>query len=278
MKKAFFEPLNIIGIISLIFFFSVLLTWERGGNAGPIENSVNYVIVPLQKGLTYFGDMLQNKVDFVKNVKELEKINSKLQKRVDELTYENIVLEQSKEELNRLRELYELDQQYSDFEKTGARVIAKEPGNWFNEFTIDKGAEDGLEEGMVVLSGAGLCGRIIKVFNNSSVVLSVIDDRSRVSASVSRTSDTLIVKGDLTLYNKGYLEADYIDEGVNPVVGDKILTSELGQYYPSGILIGSVIQVDTKDDKTKKVYVKPYVNFKRLKEVLIITTPRSSYE
>ena len=69
----------------------------------------------------------------------------KLQARVDELVTENNYLQEEKYELERLQELYKLDQSYADYEKTAAHVIGKDAGNWFSSFTIDKGSIDGIK-------------------------------------------------------------------------------------------------------------------------------------
>ncbi len=279
MRKKHLSPINIIGAISVIFFFIIILTWESGGEVSSFEKSVSYVIIPLQKGMSYFSDKLQKDVYAIKNLSKLKEMNEELQKEVDELTYENIVLKQSKDELNRLRELYQLDKKYDDFPKIGARVIAKNPGNWYNEFTIDKGSDDGIQNGMVVLSGAGLCGRIIKAASNYSVVMAIIDDRSGVSAAIARTDDTLIVRGNLALFNDGFLEAVNIKDGANPVVGDQVLTSHLGDYFPSGILIGKIVDLESGvGGLTKKAYIKPYVDFKNIREVLVIDKLWEDYE
>ena len=69
-------------------------------------------------------------------------------------------LQQDKYELNNLRELYKLDEEYADYRKVGARVVSKEAGNWFHSFVINKGSLDGLEPDMNVMAGSGLVGHI----------------------------------------------------------------------------------------------------------------------
>ncbi len=279
MKKKTFRPINIVGIATVLFFFVIIFTWENADNVSSAEKSLAYVVIPLQRGMSYFGERLQKDIYVLKNLGELKEINEKLQKDVDTLTYENIVLQGSKDELNRLRALYELDKQYDDFPKTGARVISMQSGNWYNEFKIDKGENDGIKEGMVVLSGAGLCGRIIKTAPNYSYVMTIIDDRSNVSGALSRTDDNLIVKGDLTLFSDGLLEVVNIKNEANPVVGDEVVTSHLGDYYPSGILIGEIVSLeDAVGGLTKKAYLKPYVDFKNIREVLVINKVWDKYE
>lgn len=266
-----FTPSNIVAAITVVFFFMIILTWETSDEISSVQKSISYVVIPVQKGVTYFGDWLVDRVAFVKNIGEMEDDNAALKNEVDKLTYENQILIQSKQELARLRELYELDRRYADYPKTAARVIGKDPGNWYSVFTIDKGADDGIELNMVVMAGAGLCGRIIQVGPNYAKVRSIIDDTSSVSGIVERTNDLCTVKGDLTLYNEGYLKVAYVSDDINLVINDKITTSHLGKVYPPGILVGEVIKIeDDPDTLTQVAYISPYVNFKHLQEVLVI--------
>ncbi len=183
----------------------------------------------------------------------------------------NEILEQSKDELERLRVLYELDQRYADYPKTGARVIGKDPGNWYSVFVIDKGSDEGIEVDMVVISGAGLVGRVIEVGPVHAKVRSIIDDTSSVSATINRTNDLCTVKGELTLFDEGVISVDYIPDEVNLIVGDEISTSHLGEVYPPGILIGEITMVDEAPNKmSQRAYLRPVVDFKHLEEVLVI--------
>lgn len=262
---------NIIVGITVLFLFIIILTWETRDEISPAEKSITHVIIPVQKGVTYFGDWLVERVDFIKNINELEVQNLDLIERVDRLAYENEILKQSKDELETLRELYELDQRYADYPKTGARVIGKDPGNWYSVFNIDKGSDDGITVDMVVLSGAGLVGRIIEVGPGYAKVRSIIDDTSSVSGKISRTKDLCTVRGDLTLFNEGLISVEYISDDVNVIVGDEITTSHLGEVYPPGILLGEIVRVDDAPNKMSQIaYLRPVVDFKHLENVLVI--------
>ena len=186
---------------------------------------------------------------------------------------ENIRLQQDRYELTNLRELYDLDAQYDEYDKVGARIIAKDSGNWFHSFVIDKGAEDGLAIDMNVMAGSGLVGRITDVGPNWSKVMSVIADNSNTSGMVLSTSDNLIVSGNLELYAEGVIEFEKLVDSADRVVeGDKIVTSNVSDKYLPGILIGyiSSINVDS-NNLTKSGLITPAVDFEHLEEVLVIT-------
>ena len=119
----------------------ILLSFFEGDAVAPVRQVSGFVITPIQKGINGFGSWLSGLTDNFDDAVTLRAKNEELQAKVDTLTEENSQLVQDKEELTRLRELYDLDQQYTDYEKVGARVIAKESGNWFQLFTIDKGQQ-----------------------------------------------------------------------------------------------------------------------------------------
>mgnify|MGYP002561894019 FL=1 len=156
--------------IAISFFTNKLVT--------PLKNVVSAVVVPLQKGMNYMGLWATDGYDRLQEVNRLLDENEKLNEQVDNLTEENNRLKQDTYELDRLRELYELDAKYTEYPKTGARIIGTSSDNWFSTFTIDKGSDDGLETDMNVIAGGGLVGIITEVGKNYSVVKSIIEDGS----------------------------------------------------------------------------------------------------
>ena len=107
----------------------------------------------------WMGDMKDN----FSTMKQLKSENKKLREQVDALTTENNYLQEERYEFERLQELYKLDQNYAEYEKTAAHVIGKDAGNWFGTFTIDKGSKDGIEVNMNILAGSGLVGIVTDV-------------------------------------------------------------------------------------------------------------------
>ena len=189
------------------------------------------------------------------------------------MTIENIKLQQDRYDLTNLRELYNLDSQYDEYEKIGARIIAKDSSNWFHTFVINKGAEDGLLTDMNVMAGSGLVGRIVDVGPDWSKVMSIIDDNSNTSGMVLSTSDNLMVRGDLEQYAEGMIRVEMLIDNADRVVeGDKIVTSNVSDKYLPGILIGYIAKVNVDSNNlTKSGLITPAVDFEHLEEVLVIT-------
>lgn len=267
-------------ILSAISVILMLVTFVFDIPLKPLNEIVSVTVVPLQKGISIVGENLYSKKELFKQVNELVDQNNKLMEQVNELTIENNKLLQDTIELNSLLKLYELDQTYSDYPKTGARVISGSTGNWFSTFIIDKGSNDGLKVGMNVLAGGGLVGRITEVGANWSRVLSIIDDTSNVSCMVLTTNDHLMVSGSLANMENGYINFNQLSENAKNVeVGDKIVTSNISDVYLPGIPVGNISYME-KDSNHLSVsgYITPSVNFDHISEVLVITKLKTELE
>ena len=267
--------LFILSVICVVLMGLSVVT--EGNSNGPLHQVANYTIIPMQKGINTIGIWMN---DFIENFETLQEVradNEELKAKVDDLTFKNNMLQQDKHELDRLRELYELDQNYRDYKKIGARVTANDSGNWFSSFIIDKGADDGITKDMNVMAGTGLVGIVTEVGPNWARVRSIIDDASNVSALVLSTSDKCIVNGDLTLMQEGKIRFEQLANNDSEVEsGEQLVTSHSSSKYLPGILIGYVTEVNVDaNNLTRSGYIVPAVDFQHLQEVLIITTTKS---
>lgn len=259
--------------LSLLCVCMIGITTIKGSILNPLRTAVGYVLVPIQSGVNRVGGGLYNELSSVGKLKTALAENETLKTRVDELTEENTRLRSEQFELERLRSLYELDQEYMQYHKIGARIIAKDSGSWFSVFRIDKGSDDGIKEDMNVIAGGGLVGIVTDVGANYATVRSIIDDSSRVSAMAQQSGDSCIVAGDLQLFKEGRIKLSYMEKDDDIKDGDMIVTSNISGKFLPGILVGYAtdITVDYNDNLTKSGYLIPAARFDRLQEVLVIT-------
>lgn len=269
----------------LLFFLSlfccimIILSFALDFSQSPFKDVAGYLLTPLQSGINQVGGWLSGKMDYFEDNLDLVQKNEELQAKVDELTVENTQLLQDRDELNSLRDLYELDHQYESYEKVGARVISREDGgNWYSIFTINKGTDDGLSVDMNVMAGSGLVGIITDVGPNWATVRSIIDDYSNVSAEISETSDTCIIAGDLSLIDDGKIHLVKLnDPDSKAKAGDMVVTSQISDKFLPGILIGYISEIGTDaNNLTRSGYISPVVDFKDIKEVLVIKNLKQS--
>ena len=264
-------------LIIVIVICVILMGVERitGGN-GPISFVANYTVIPMQKGIGYVGRYMSDLSDNFETLQDMKKENRKLQSKVDDLTIDNTRLRQDQYELERLRELYKLDENYSDYKKVGAHVISNNGSNWFSDFTIDKGKKDGIKKNCNVLAGSGLVGIVTEVGPHYARVRSIIDDESNISAMLLSTSDTCVVRGDLKQMENGRIRFEKLANNDNKIeVGEQVVTSHVSDRFLQGLFVGYVSEVKVDSNNlTRSGYITPAVDFNKLQEVLVITTTK----
>ncbi len=258
--------------VAVAVFIVMGITFATSKNPSSASGNVlGTVLRPVQGFFSSIGDGVGGFFGFIGDMKNFQQENLELKDKVDELSAKVRELEGFRQENERLRQLLDFKSAASQWDMVGCEVIAKEPGNWFHSFTIDKGEHDGIRVDDAVLSGYGLVGRVTEVGPTWAKVLTIIDTESSVGALNSRTQDFAIVDGDLSLAEEGKCKLSYLAKNSSPVVGDSILTSGLGGVYPEGILIGSVS--DIKSDSmgySQYAIIDTAVDFERIREVMVI--------
>lgn len=280
-SKFVLPPKYILMILTGICVITILVSFTFNISGGPLYTAAGYVFIPMQEGINTVGTWINDKANSLKNLNEVMAENEALQKQVDELTVELNTVNLEQYELQNLRELLELDQKYPSYEKVAANVIGKDSSNWFNNFTINKGTNDGIEINMNVIAGSGLVGIVTEVGPNYATVTSIINDTAKVSGMVTTTSDNLIVNGSLQSMNETMvIEFSNLNDSDNEVqIGDPIVTSYISDKYQQGILIGyiSSLEMDA-NNLTKSGTITPAVDFEHIEEVLVILDKKQRAE
>lgn len=260
-------------IMTIVGISLIAMTFSTNVFSGPVKNAASYVVVPFQNGINVVGEWLTGLTDGFRNSQELAEKNRELQDKIDELTLQNQGLLENQAELLRLQELLQTGDDYAQYNKVGATIISKDPGNWYSTFVINKGTEEGLAVDMNVIAKGGLVGIITEVGDHWATVRSIIDDASNVSGMIANTNDHCVVSGNLTLMNSDLIEFSQlvIDEGT-VVEGDAVVTSNVSDKYQTGILIGYINDMEKDaNNLTTSGTIIPTVDFKNLREVLVIT-------
>ena len=166
-----------------------------------------------------------------------------------------------------------------DFQKTfghrtvTAAVVGRAPDGLTRSLTIGRGSADGLAVGMVVVSGAGLVGRVSEVTRGTATVQTLVDASSRVNSytSGSGLEGTVVGEG-------GPLSMEVLPKpGVVVAPGEWVLTSGIGGLYPRGILVGQVALFHRRDSATLETAdLAPAVDFDAVSTVLVVMDFRAT--
>lgn len=237
-----------------------------------VSNAVNVIISPMQKIISGGMNSAKNFFSFVFHMEDYQNENEELKKQVALLEKEIRETEELKKENSRLRSMLDMKSRTVEYTTEAAEIIAKDSGNWFNSFTVDKGTADGVELYDPVITHDGLVGYVSEAGSTYSKVTAIIDSTASVAATVKRTADSAVVEGDLKLQEQGRCRMVYVDKASVITVGDDLETSGLGGIYPKGIYIGRVLEITNDSaELSQQAIIETAVDFDSLSEVLIIT-------
>ena len=269
----------ILIVLTALCVLLIGITSLRDGVMDPLRTGVGYFLIPIQSGVNKVGTGIYNELTDFTRLKGALAENEKLKDEIARLTEDNSRLQAERSELERLRSLSQLDQDYMQYDKIGARVIARDSEKWFQVFRINKGSADGVRVDMNVMADGGLVGIVTDVGANYATVRSIIDDSSRVSAMPVDSEYSCIVAGDLTQYEQGRLRITDFSKDEVVQDGDQIVTSNISTKFLPGILIGYAVDVTVDSEHlTQSGYLIPVVDFDNLQEVFVITDVKEMEE
>lgn len=272
-------PAKYVLLFMAIFCIIIIVCSARLSFSASAANTVmGYVFVPMQKGINVVGTGLNNLKDNMATRKTLMAENEELSSQLEEAREQLNQIQIDVDELEQLRELYDMDNSYSQYDKLAASVIGKDSGNWFSTFIIDKGTRDGVENGMNVIADGALAGVVIDVGPNYSTVRSIIDDNSNISCRNISTGEIMVVSGSLQSMNESsrITFSDLRDSEDAAQTGDEIVTSDISDLYLPGIPVGYITDISEDSNKlTKSGELTTIVNFSHLEKVFVIMQTKS---
>lgn len=206
-----------------------------------------------------------------KQYERLRLENENLKQELDKIKYYETENEELTTEISKLKELVKINKLLSDKELVNASVLSRGIDYWSESLMIDKGLNEGISNNMAVISGGSLIGITDNVSHFNSNVLLLSNSKFPVNISVKVKLDDREVVGILNNYNNGLFEVVGIVDNVDIPSGSKVVTTGLGNIFPSGLLVGYVSSVTTDNfDLSKIVNVKSDVDFDDISYVTIV--------
>jgi rod shape-determining protein MreC len=201
--------------------------------------------------------------------KELLEASAKIKTLEKQLAESQLELGKAKRQagdIEKLRALLSL-RNHLELPTLAADVIARNPDNWFEQVTLDRGAKDHIKIGSAVITSSGIVGQIISVSENASVVRLLTDPDQKIGVIIPRINQP----GVLTGHQKAPPSIDFIPVGTAVEVGDKVVALGNGGIFPSEHPIGQVAGVQRdKNGTTLSIEVKLSENLLDLTQVLIV--------
>ncbi len=258
-----------------VSLFSILLSENR--TLDPLQNLSLTIAAPMENGLRDAADPISDFFHGVLNRGDLVRENERLREELERLQVGAADTEDAQRRIQVLEEALGVKESRPDDVFVVADVIAQDPSGFKRALAINRGAADGLDEGMVVLSNSGsLVGVVSLAYEEFSWLRLISDPNSAVNITVLTEGEAGsevrgVAVGDL----RSSLSLEMLPTEAAIQEGDLVITSGLGGNYPRTLLLGSVTSVDEKPQAlSKRATMEPAADLSSLDTVLIITNFR----
>ena len=239
------------------------------GPAREVEAFGSRLLEPLQASVSTVFGQAEDVASVVRRMAELSRQNDQYREEIDRLQAEIARLRELEVENHDLRNLLGLKQRAGTGELLPVRVIARDPSPFVQAITLDRGSDDGVQEGMTIITWRGVVGRVSRVSPSSSKVLLITDTSSSISGRIqsSESRVTGIIRGR----PEGGLLMQRIPQEETLQTGETVVTSDFGGLMPEGLVIGQIVQIRRKDvDVLQEAVIEPSADMKRLERLYVL--------
>ena len=264
-------------LLALILIFVItafaLLFLDRRALLEPLKAATERPILALSERFTTVGEGARSFTERFGNVAELRTENERLREENDRLRAAEARVEELQRENAQLTAQANFAVKFPELKSVPARVIGRNPNETQKVLIIDRGSDDGIVMGMPVVSPDFLVGVVTEVYPKRSQVRLIIDQNMQVGVLVQDPQ-----RGAGIMYGNwqqgGRLVVKHIDRDAGVTPGANIITSNLTNHVPQGLVVGVVSKV-TRDEQADSLQldVVPYVNFDGLESISVLLTP-----
>lgn len=260
--------LSVLCVLALTVLTAQMRTPDRLG-IGWLGMVVEAALAPAAAAMSRVSDATSSSWSFLHEIGTLRTENARLAAEVARLRQENARLRPAAQENARLRGLLAFKRQ-QPFRTVAARVIGRDPSRWFSTLLVDRGAAEGVARNDPVVTSDGLVGHVIETAGSWARVLLLLDPRSAVGVLVERSREAGVAEGQ----GQPALHLKYLSRDADIQPGDQVVTSGLGQIYPRGLPVGTVVGVGrTAGALFQDATLQPAADLNHLEDLLIIIRP-----
>jgi len=253
----------------IVLFFLMYQTYNEQGTSR-FQMAVQTITYPVQTSVQSVVSTIKNTWNSYINLIEVNEENKLLKQQL--LNME----EKLNQHIENSVQFFRLRSQLLFAQKKArneifSEIIGESADNTHQIRLINRGSNQLLQRNYIVIRKEGLVGRIQSVSPYQSSVQLIIDHRSRVPALIQRNR----VRGLIYGTHDG-MEMRQINQHAKIKIGDRVISSGLGNLYPKGILIGWVSGINREPHELfKTARLDSAVDFNQIEEVFTILPSKS---
>lgn len=265
-RMAGFAAFAVVFLLGITLGMAQRRMMESG--SGDFINNWTYIVTkPFLSVTGFVSSKVRNTTHVFRTYSSLKRENTRLRGEIAGARLLAIESLEDRSEAARLRRLLDLKKSLPE-STIAARVLIRPATPEDDKCTIDKGKAHGIQMNAAVLSPDGLIGRVIRVYDSTSLVMLLRDRANSVSAYVQGSRAPGIVKGQgAEQYTMEFIPMKY-----NIQRRDAVISSGEGGVFPKGLLIGYIQSVESSPhNHFKSALVRPAAEMRMVEEVLVVT-------
>lgn len=271
MKHYFTTKVKIVLVLAVLLAAGLAIVSNLTGMSLP-DMWVKGILTPIQSGAKSLTNQAEQMYSYMFKYEALAAENAELKEKLAKMEDNARLVDSLQRENDRLRALLDLKDAHEDYELVDAYVISWSSNEWSSTFTVNRGSNVGIEEGMCAITANGeVVGLVTEVGSNYAVVKTLLDSSLEISATISSSGYNGMVQGAYTSGIAGKLRMDYLPSSSIIRNNDQVVTSG-STVYPRDLIVGYVIDAGFDDTGVAKFAIlEPAADIDNLEQVFILT-------
>ena len=271
MRHFFTTRVRVILILALLITVGLVIASSITGISIP-SMVVQGVLTPIRAGANALTNQAENIYDYMFRYEALQAENEALREEIAQMREDKNLADFISRENDRLRDILELQKANEDFELVDSYIISRSSTDWNSTFTLDKGSNVGITEGMVAITANGeVVGLVTETGSNYCVVKTVLDSSLEISATIASNGYSGMVQGGYSTGNEGLLRMNYLPSSSVIRNYDQVVTAG-STVYPRNLVLGYVVDAGISDTGVAKYAIlEPAADIDNLEQVFVLT-------
>ena len=271
MRHFFSTRVRVVLILALLITVGLVIASNLTGMSIP-SMVVQGVLTPLRAGANALTNQAENIYDYMFRYEALLAENEALREEIAQMREDNRLADSIARENDRYREILGLKQTRDDYQLVDSYIITRSSTDWNSTFTLDKGSNAGIEEGMVAITSNGeVVGTVMETGTNYCVVKTVLDSSLEISATIASNGYSGMVQGGYSTGSEGLLRMNYLPSSSVIRNHDQVVTAG-STVYPRNLVLGYVVDAGLSDTGVAKFAIlEPAADIDNLEQVFVLT-------
>ncbi|TCD45898.1 rod shape-determining protein MreC [Streptococcus sp. X16XC17] len=261
---------SVLLVVSLSFLY---LSTQIGFEIPVLSNVVRSGVSSVNAIISRPVQHISSKVDELSHLMNVYNENIELKQTFSELKNTNSENESLKKENESLRKSIDFETTFPEKHLMDSLVVVRYPTTWNEQVVIDQGAENGIEEGMLVVANGGLAGIVDQVSNHSAGVRLFSNSVTPTKIAIKVLVDNTIIYGILSGYlpDQNVFVVTQLNSNVPIPEGSTVVTSDLAGHLASNLPVGTVKSSKVSSSNlNSELYVQPAIDFSSIYSMTVV--------